>query len=250
MYTPDGAFDRPWFFPQSPALVVVDSGVIARSPLRHLVAGMGDAMSTCYEVRTCFHNPKARNMVGGRPTAAAFALAELAATVLFKDGVDAVEAAKKHMVNDALENVIEANTLLSGIGFESGGLAASHGIAQVFPAIPFLHEKYMHGEMVAIGLLGHQCLEGNYEEARRLAEFFAAVGLPVHLGQLSLDIEKNSDEMDLIYNEAANVFFIHHEPFEISIDKLKKAMTEAHTLGLEVSAKIGDLAYKELHSGK
>jgi hypothetical protein len=55
--------------------------------------------------------------------------------------------------------------------------------------------------------------------------------------------------MDLICNEAANVFFIHHEPFEISTDKLKKALTEAHALGLKVSEEIGDMAYRELHSG-
>ena len=154
MYTPDGAFERPWFFTESPAIVVVDTGVIVRAPARHFVAGMGDAMSTYYETRTCFLNPEARNMVGARPTTAAMAIAELGAKLLFENGVRALEAVRKSEVNEAVENVVEANTLLSGIGFESGGLAASHGVAQVFPAIPFLHEQYLHGEMVAIGAVG------------------------------------------------------------------------------------------------
>jgi glycerol dehydrogenase len=61
MYTLDGEFDRPWFFPESPVLVVVDTGVIVRAPLRHLVSGMGDAMSTYYEARTCFLKSKGDN---------------------------------------------------------------------------------------------------------------------------------------------------------------------------------------------
>ena len=104
-------------------------------------------------------------MVGARPTATAFAMAELAAKILFENGINAVDAVKNNMVNDALEDVIEANTLLSGVGFESGGLATSHGVGQVFPVIPFLHKKYMHGEMVAFGLLAHQCLERKTDES-------------------------------------------------------------------------------------
>ena len=37
-------------------------------------------------------------------------------------------AAEQHVVTPALERVIEANTYLSGVGFESGGLAAAHAI--------------------------------------------------------------------------------------------------------------------------
>ncbi|MFC1821013.1 glycerol dehydrogenase [Thermodesulfobacteriota bacterium] len=247
IYTPEGAFERPWFFPESPALVLVDTGVVIRAPLRFLVAGIGDAMSTYYEARTCFLNPKARTMVGARPTAMAFAIAELGAKLLFENGVKAIESVKKTEVNEAVENVIEANTLLSGIGFESGGLAASHGIAQVFPVIPFLHDKYMHGEMVALGVLVHKCLERDEAEARRVASFFAQVGLPVHLRQLSLDIELNAKEIKLIIDEAMNVFFIHHEPFEVTSEKLMKALLDANALGMEASKNIGDDAYRRLH---
>jgi glycerol dehydrogenase len=247
MYTPEGTFDRPWFFEESPAFVVVDTGVIVRAPARHLVAGMGDAMSTYYETRTCFLNPEARTMVGARPTAAAMAIAELGAKLLFENGLKALKAVKKSEVNEAVENVVEANTLLSGIGFESGGLAASHGVAQVFPAVPFLHEQYLHGEMVAIGVLTHLCLEDDRDEAKRVGTFFAQVGLPVHLAQLSLDPERNAQELDLVINEASDVFFIHHEPFEITPQKLKSALLQAHSLGLEVSKKVGDEAYRSLH---
>jgi glycerol dehydrogenase len=38
------------------------------------------------------------------------------------------QAAQQHVVTPAPEKVVEANTLLSGLGFESGGLAAAHAV--------------------------------------------------------------------------------------------------------------------------
>jgi glycerol dehydrogenase len=247
MYTPEGAFDRPWFFPNGPALVVVDTDVIVRAPVRYLVSGMGDAMSTFYEARTCFRNPRARTMIGARPTAAAVAIAELGARLLFEDGVRALEAASRLKVNEAVENIVETNTLLSGIGFESGGLAAAHGVAQVMPMIPCLHKNYLHGEMVAMGLLTHLCLEGQLEEARRIAEFFAEIGLPVHLGHLSLNVDRHDRELDGIVREALKIFFVHNEPFKVTAQRLKGALVQAHHLGMEVSQEMGDKAYRRLH---
>ena len=150
-------------------------------------------------------------------------------------------------VNEAVENVIEANILISGIGFESGGLAASHGIAQAFPLVPFLHKKYLHGEMVAIGVITHQCMEQDQSEGQRIAEFFSKIGLPTHLGHLSLDINKNSSEIDLIIDEAMNIFFLHHEPFEVTPHKIKKALMEANDIGIEVTRNFGDNAYRMIH---
>jgi glycerol dehydrogenase len=186
-------------------------------------------------------------MVGARPTAAALSIAELGAKILFENGIKAVESVRKCEANEALENVIEANTLLSGIGFESGGLAASHGVAQVFPVIPFIEEKYMHGEMVALGVLVHRCLEGDVAEADRIATSFAQIGLPIHLGQISLDPEKHADELDTIIGKALSVPFLHYEPFEVTAEKLKQALMDAHTLGIRVSQQIGDEAYRCLH---
>jgi glycerol dehydrogenase len=67
MYTPAGGRAGVEYFPQSPALVVIDTRLIAEAPVRYLVAGMGDAMATWYEARTCLQNPQARSVVGARP---------------------------------------------------------------------------------------------------------------------------------------------------------------------------------------
>ncbi len=63
LYTPSGAYSSFEFFPQSPALVVVDTGVVAADPERYLVSGMGDAIATSYEARACLQNRRVRKSV-------------------------------------------------------------------------------------------------------------------------------------------------------------------------------------------
>ena len=58
----------------------------------------------------------------------AMTLARLCYDVLMEFGLDAVRDVENHVVTPALEKVVEATTLLSGIGWESGGLACAHTI--------------------------------------------------------------------------------------------------------------------------
>ena len=140
LYTPDGAFDDYAYFKQSPSVILIDTTVIANAPVRFLVSGMGDALSTYFEARAneksfgnvnaglpCGANrAKGENLAMGTKTA--YALAELCYQTLLEDGFKARLACESKVVTPALENIVEANILLSGLGFESGGLAASHAI--------------------------------------------------------------------------------------------------------------------------
>lgn len=46
VYSDAGVVEEVVYFPRSPALVVVDTAVIAEAPAVYLIAGMGDAMAT------------------------------------------------------------------------------------------------------------------------------------------------------------------------------------------------------------
>ena len=246
LYTPQGVSTGVEFFPQSPAFVLVDTAIIAAAPERYLVAGMGDAMATWYEARTCLLNPVAMTMVGARPTLAACAIGEVCAQTLFRDGPAASAAVARHTVNDALETVVEANTLLSGLGFESGGLAAAHGVAQSYTAIPKVHANYLHGEMVAMGTLAHLMMESRPDEAARVAEFFATVGLPIHLGQLSIDAG-DTDALDVISTGTLAFPFTANMTQPMTPAIVRSAVLDADRLGRGVAAKIGDAGYRRLH---
>lgn len=81
----------------------------------------------------------------------ALGLARMCFDTLMEFGVLAKHACEAHATCPALERVIEANTLLSGLGAESSGLAASHAIHNGLSMLPETH-KYWHGEKVAFGV--------------------------------------------------------------------------------------------------
>ena len=57
------------------------------------------------------------------------------------DGAAALRAVESQAVTPALERLVEANTLLSGLGFESSGLAAAHAVHNGLTAAPATHVK-------------------------------------------------------------------------------------------------------------
>jgi glycerol dehydrogenase len=246
LYSPEGVSTGVEFYPNSPAIVVVDTGVIAAASPRYLVSGMGDAMATWYEAAVCWRNPSAVIVIGTRPTVAANAIGEACARTLFSDGVAAAAAVAEGRVDDALDRVVEANTLLSGIGFESGGLAAAHGVAQAYTALPAVEANFLHGEMVAMGTLTQLMIESKPEEARRVAEFFADVGLPVRLAQLGLD-PKDENALATVAEATLQFPFIGNMPMSLDAPTVLESILAADTLGALVAKTRGDTAYRRLH---
>ena len=246
VYAPSGVFEGLIeFFPSNPAMVIVDTEVVAKAPERFLVAGMGDAMATWYEAKVCVNNPNAVNMLGSRPTLAACAMGEICAHTLYADSLAAVASVHSGEPSEPLERVVEANTLLSGLGFESGGLAAAHAVAQAYTNLPIVEENYLHGEMVAMGLLTQLALEQDDVEAKRATEYFASVGLPVHYGQLSLD-PRDAAVLDIVVEATLNFGALTNLPFDVSATNLRDALLSANDLGASVAQEFGDEAYRRL----
>ncbi len=185
LYTEEHAQLRVVRLRASPALVVVDSAIIVRAPVRFLVAGMGDAIATWPEARTCGAKP-GRTPAGGRPSRAALALAELCYQTVLTHGRQARADAAAGRVTEAVEAVVEANTLLSGLGFESGGLAAAHSLYAGLSLLP-AGSAFLHGEKVAFGVIVQTVLEAwPAEERKTLLDFYRDVGLPATLREIGL----------------------------------------------------------------
>jgi glycerol dehydrogenase len=89
------------------------------------------------------------------------------------------------VVTPALERLVEANTLLSGLGFESSGLAAAHAVHNGLTVAPPTHS--LHGEKVAFGTLVQLVLEGKPRaQIEEVVAFSTEVGLPVTLAAIGL----------------------------------------------------------------
>ncbi len=232
IYTDDGVFLKLQLFRRNPDLVLVDTQVIARSPARLLVAGMGDALSTWFEAKTCVEG-NVRNMRGGASTRSALALAELCYRTLLEDGADALAALRTRSVTAGLERVVEANTLLSGLGFESSGLAAAHAVHNGLTAVPETR-AYLHGEKVAFGVLVQLVLEGQpHSTMEEVLRFSTSVGLPVTLAEIGLGRITPGMLECVAVRSTAKGETIHNEPFEVSPEMVADAIRAADAIGSE-----------------
>lgn len=185
IYTPEGVFEKYLFLSENPNIVLVDVSVIVKAPVRLLVSGMGDALATYFEAKSAIARG-ADNCVGGKGTAAALTLARLCYDTLIAQGLKAKLALEAGACSPAVEKIIEANTYLSGVGFESGGLAGAHAVHNGLTVIPECHHLY-HGEKVAFGTLVQLVLEDyDMEELLEVLSFCSAVGLPTTLADLGI----------------------------------------------------------------
>jgi glycerol dehydrogenase len=230
IYSEEGVFQEYRFYRKNPDLVLVDTQVIALAPPRLLVAGMGDALATWFEARTCAAR-SVRNMRGGASTATALALAELCYRILLADGRAALQAVSTHVVTPALERLVEANTLLSGLGFESSGLAAAHAVHNGLTTAHETH-PFFHGEKVAFGLLVQLVLEGSSRTTvDDVLRFSSDVGLPITLADVGL-LDLPRDRLDEIARRTtAPGETIHNEPFEVTADMVADAILAADVIG-------------------
>ncbi|MDR1317042.1 MAG: glycerol dehydrogenase [Spirochaetales bacterium] len=229
IYSEAGVFEEYLFFPSSPNMVIVDTGIVAAAPSRLLVAGMGDALATYFEARACVAS-QATNCVGGKAGLAAYKLAQLCYETLLRDGYNARIAAENGICTKVVENIIEANTYLSGIGFESAGLAAAHAVHNGMTAIEETHAFY-HGEKVAFGTLVQLVLENASNDLDDAFTFCEAVGLPITLADLGV---KNPDPAKLKKAAAlacAGGDTMGNMPFTVTPDMAYNAILAADALG-------------------
>jgi len=226
-------------WPFNPDIVVVDSEVIARGPVRAFVAGIGDALSTWLEAEAA-QKSRAANLAGGVPTMAAMAIARLCYDTLLDFGVEAKRAVEQKVLTPAVEKVVEANVLLSGLGFESGGLATAHMIANALPSFPEC-KHFMHGEKVGFGVISQLCLDEDtdVEEMYQVVDFEIAVGLPVTFADLNLH-NVTREKLRLIGEACASAGSLcEAHVFEVTCDSVIDAMIAADALGQERKAMNG-----------
>ena len=230
IYTDEGVFEEYLFLPANPNMVLMDTDIISKSPVRLTVSGMGDALATYFEARAVQTNGAA-TCAGGKVTSAAMALAKLCFDTLMEEGVKAKLALEAGACTAAVEKVIEANTLLSGIGFESGGLAGAHAIHNGLTVLEDCHHMY-HGEKVAFGTITQLVLDNiPAEELQEIIDFCIELGLPVTLKELGIKEVTEEKLMAVATAACAENDTLHNMPFEVTPETVCAAIKAADAYG-------------------
>ncbi len=234
VYTEDGVFERYLVLPKNPDCVLVDTAIVANAPVELLVSGMGDALATFWEADTCGKSCKPNALTGATPpTLSALALARLCYDTLLEYGFQAKLAVEKNCVTPAVEAIVEANTLLSGLGFESGGLAGSHSVHNGFTVLEATHGKF-HGQKVAFGVLTQLVLEGRpSKDVEEVLDFCSCVGLPICLEDVGISNPTRDDIRQVAEATAAEGETIHSTWFTVTADMVEAAIWAADSLGKE-----------------
>jgi len=213
------------FSGKGPDLALVDSGIISRAPSRLLAAGMGDSLAKWYETKPIFDNMKEKDST----TLAAMNLSTQIKETIFEMGL----AAKRHVEEGrnsvAVERILEANILMTGVISGLGGAkfrtAVAHGLLYGMTVLPPIH-KDLHGEVVAFGMLVQLCLEKKENDFEELLSFLKRLEMPLSLQSLGF-----TDLNDPLFKEGlrrtcASGSSVHNMPFPIDEKNLLSAMKE------------------------
>ncbi len=220
----------------NPDIVLVDSQIIANAPARFLSAGIGDGLATWLEAQAV-RTTMLKNFTGYSGTSSAFKIAELCHETLMKYGAIALSHVDENLASPQLDEVIEAATLMSTIGFESGGLAAAHGYHQGLAELAETH-PYLHGEKVSLGICASLFL--THKEPAFIDEIYSflhSVRLPICLADIGINNSSDDNLMIAINRMMAEGEITHNEPIDYNANDYLTALKAADIYGIAFKAK-------------
>ncbi len=160
-------------------------------------------------------------------------------------------------MDEHLEAVVEANTrmdwewcqytVLSGLGFENSGVSGAHALGVGVTALPGMEKKYLHGEMVALGVMTELVMEKRTEECKELAGFFTKVGLPICWKQIGVDVHCKEQVETMLNSCFAKFYAIKNMPFEKSISVYSKGMHDSEALCSTILEEQGQEKWLKYH---
>lgn len=238
IYKESGEHSHARPYVSNPNLVLMDSTIIAKAPIRFFVSGMGDALSTVFEARAnalADHGNYINEKQGPfRRPKTAIAIAEYCYATLLERGVQAKLAAEKGLVTEAVEDIIECNTLMSGLGFENTGCAGAHSVGDGVTGLP-IGAKSLHGERVAFGVICQLVAESAPKALiDEVVNFCLDVGLPVTLEDLW--VEKTPENLRVIAETSMHSFW-NAEPFNITTEQVIDVVLAGDAIGAYYRAK-------------
>lgn len=221
IYNAAGGHESSQPLTKMPALVLVDSEIIARSDVRFLKAGIVDALAKWYEFRP-YQQQNGDNLALNLKVQAA----RFAVDTFIEFGQQAIADNQQQKVSTALIKVIDANIAVAGMAnsmrddFPAPGVA--HALHNRMTHQPELHD-WLHGEKVGFGLLLQSILENNGGEPDAtllalLKQFDAPLQLPDTFGNREETMQAMAQEVKFSDQNKARL------PFTLSASTILQAL--------------------------
>ena len=228
IYKDDGSLARVERLANNPHAVIVDTEILLRAPARLLRAGIGDALTKKFEAEQCAAVGGITSL-GMQPLTLPAIIANHAYDTLRAHALPALADVAVSRLSESFERTIEAVILMSGVGFENGGLSLAHSLTRGL-TVARGPARMLHGEQVAFGLLVQLSLTGDADPVLRdLLSFYGRIGLPRSLADIGLSGE-NDAELAMVAAATFTAPHIRHLVDPIDEAKLRAAFLRVDAL--------------------
>lgn len=221
VYKEDGNFDSFYFFDRPAFHCFIDLTIIANAPWKYLRAGMGDTIGKHFECHL-----SARGDRLDHSSALGREISNMCYEPLREYGIQALTDCKKGKVSRELEQAVLANIVSTGLVslmvLDDYNCAIAHSVYYGLVLIPGFEEKYLHGDVVAYGVLVQLAIDGEMEKLWEVHEFLQKLDIPVTLHEMGITLER--EPLKPVLTEIVNGPDMVHLPYQVSEDMVFDGM--------------------------
>lgn len=198
MYTDEGKCVGSQDFEKEVDEVLVDEKLLSEQPPRLAAAGIMDAMAKYIEIS----NGKSKITLETDTINkfSAYCMAEFTSRILTEYGRQAYLDIEQKRLTATVKNIIFTTIAVTGVisammrGHSQTALA--HKLYESLRTLYYRQtERYLHGEIVATGLIMQLKYNHNEEQISRLKEYMAMMEMPMNLKELGLTCDSGTIEM-------------------------------------------------------
>ncbi len=249
LYTEAGAHLNSMPLQRTPEWVLVDSGIIAATPVRYLKAGIVDSLAKWYEFE-----PYLRQDDSSLSLVLKAQAARLALDIFEQHGKEAIADNQARQVTPALIKVVDAVIALAGMANsmrdEIPRIGVAHGIHNSITRHPDLH-GFLHGELVGFGLVIQSLLDNNSGAPSRvrLLDLLKTFSTPLTLRQLGVTESVAARAAQLARGVQIAPAIAARLPFELNAERIEQALLLAAGDVAAGDVAAGDVAAGDVAAG-
>ncbi len=227
VYREDGSFDRFAFFPRPARHCFIDLDILARAPWKYLQAGMGDTIGKFFECHFAARGDKlAHSSALGRE------ISNMCYTPLLEHGVQALSDCRVGRATHALEQavlaVVVSTGLVSLLVLDQYNCAIAHSVDYGLILLPGFEKKFLHGSVVAYGVLVQLAVDQDWDRAREVKAFLRRLEIPTTLGEMEVALDRVY--LKDVLHETVTGPDMEHIPYPVTEDMIYQAMEAVENL--------------------
>lgn len=227
VYGEDGNFDSFYFYDRPARHCFINLQVLAEAPVRYLRAGMGDTIGKHFE---CHFSARGDRL--DHSSAMGREISNLCYAPLLDHGVQALRDCEQHQASYALQQavlaIIVSTGMVSLMVLDDYNCAIAHSVYYGLVLLPGFEEHYLHGDVVAYGVLVQLAVDGQKEELMRLRRFLTELGIHTSLKQMNVTLDREA--LKDVLRETVTGPDMEHIPYEVTEDMIYRAMEEVEAL--------------------